>query len=303
MPKPSFFYYDKEPALVTKLAFMLSSLFMHKTDDEEIINKSIQQQIAPAKIPNSIEKKFDVSTQEFEGRPLWMLSPKKRQIKSTLLYLHGGAYSLNIMSIQWKMIETIVEDMGISLIVPDYPLTEPAKCVDVYAYLIKMMPKLHTFRAGLPWAIIGDSAGGGLAYGFTQYLRNNQQTLPKQLILLSPWLDVTMTNPKQKEIEKQDKLLSIKTLKITGKAYAGSLDTKDYRVSPLYGDLNNLPPTSIFTGTYDILNTDANALAQKLEQQDIAFNFYEYNKMLHVFMGAYFLKEAKIAIKQIRDLL
>ncbi len=40
---------------------------------------------------------------------------------------------------------------------------------------------------------MGDSAGGGLSVAFCEYLAVNNYSQPEKLILISPWLDVSMS--------------------------------------------------------------------------------------------------------------
>lgn len=88
-----------------------------------------------------------------------------------------------------------------------------------------------------------------------------------------------------------------------GECYAGQIEIDDYKVSPLWGDLTNLPPTSIFAGTYDILYADTKSLDEKLDQLNIQHNLFIYPKLFHVFVAVTFLKESKLAIEQIAELL
>jgi acetyl esterase/lipase len=139
---------------------------------------------------------------------------------------------------------------------------------------------------------MGDSAGAGLAVGYTQQLRNENKKQPEQIIIFSPWLDATMGNPILEKLEKDDNLLSISGLKNAGQKYAANLDLKDFRVSPMYGDLNGLCRISLFTGTRDILNADAQKFKQLMKEQNIFFNYFEYPGMFHDWVIVTSLKES-----------
>lgn len=127
---------------------------------------------------------------------------------------------------------------------------------------------------------MGNSAGSGIALGFAQKLRNENKPLPSQIILNSPWLDITMSNPNITETDKKDKRQSIKGLKMAGQAYAAGLDARDYRVSPLYGDFSGLGKISLFIGTHDLFLADSRKLKQKMKEQNIPINYFEYPKCL-----------------------
>jgi acetyl esterase/lipase len=115
-----------------------------------------------------------------------------------------------------------------------------------------------------------------------------------------------MSNPDAGPAEKADKILSIEGLRSAGQKYAGDLDMKDYRVSPIFGDFNGLCSTSVFTGTEDILNADARKYRElmknlKKDQQN-QFNYFEYPGMFHDWVIITSLKESRDAISKIRQL-
>ena len=253
----------------------------------------------PADVPAAIRQRFSVTTTQFEGRPLWTIGPRTGPSSQTILYLHGGAYVMNIVSLHWKLIAAIIERTNATVVVPDYPLAGQATCTDVFTYLEKLTPVFDGIRQGRPWTIMGDSAGGGLSYAWAQHLRDVGGAQPDEIVLLSPWLDVRMVDPRQDGLEKLDPMLPRRNSQKAGEAYAGGLSLTDPRVSPLFGDLENLPEVSIFTGTYDLVNADARSLSDALKAKGLAYRFFEYPKLFHVFMAVTFLPEAKTAIGQI----
>ncbi len=267
------------------------------------VEKKISRDSRPktaAKIPHSFQKKFDVVLETFEARTIYTISPKEKKSDKTVLFFHGGGYVENILKFHWDFIEEMVELTGATFVIPDYPLAPQFTCKENFDYISKMYD--HLLNKGVSTDnlfFMGDSAGGGLALSFSQFLKSQERKLPKQLILLSPWLDVSLTNADKIEVVKKDKMLSINGLKNAGKAYAGTIDLQDYRVSPIYGDFSGLPKISIFIGTYDILVSDCKLLREQLGSQEISLNFFEYPRMFHDWMLVKYLKEAKSARKQI----
>ena len=69
---------------------------------------------------------------------------------------------------------------------------------------------------------MGDSAGGGLSLALLEKISQEDIKMPKKTILISPWLDVRMDNPKIEQVKEQDKKLNKEALKIAGLAYAES---------------------------------------------------------------------------------
>jgi acetyl esterase/lipase len=106
--------------------------------------------------------------------------------------------------------------------------------------------------------------------------------MPAALLLFSPWLDLSLSGSDQRLLETRDPVLKIQFLRRAGKLWAGDLATDDPRVSPLFADHKDLPPTVVFSGSRDVLDSDALRLAAK--NPDITH--YHYAEMMHVWPAA-----------------
>ena len=84
--------------------------------------------------------------------------------------------------------------------------------------------------------------------------------------------------------------------------YAGDLDPRDPRVSPLFGDLESLAPIEVFTGTDDLLNVDAHALLEKCHEVGHVVHIHEVAGMQHVYPLLPLVPEAKSARHHIAQL-
>ncbi|GAA0564655.1 hypothetical protein GCM10009415_53950 [Chitinophaga japonensis] len=150
--------------------------------------------------------------------------------------------------------------------------------------------------------LMGDSAGGGFALALAQKLWHEGLPQPGRIILLSPWLDITLSNPGIKEINKIDPFLGIAGLQEAGRIYAGEMDPSGYLLSPINGILEGLGKISVFTGSRDILVADARKLRQLAASKGIEIDYYEYKEMFHAWMLLNF-PESQKAKQQIIDLL
>jgi acetyl esterase/lipase len=56
---------------------------------------------------------------------------------------------------------------------------------------------------------------------------------------------------------------------------------------------------SVFTGTNDILNADAQKCKQLMKEQNISFNYFEYPKMFHDWVIITSLKESVDVINKV----
>lgn len=75
--------------------------------------------------------------------------------------------------------------------------------------------------------LIGDAAGAGLALAAAQRLRDRTGAQPSRIVLISPWLDLTMSHPDQPAIEAADPFQARSGLLEAGRLYAGTLATDD----------------------------------------------------------------------------
>jgi acetyl esterase/lipase len=145
---------------------------------------------------------------------------------------------------------------------------------------------------------MGDSSGGGISLALSQRLREDGQPQPGHVILLSPWLDATLSNPDIPAIDKIDPFLGVEGLKYGGEVYARDVDPRSYLVSPVYGNLKGLAPITLFIGTRDILWPDCRRLRDRAREEGVALDYREYDGMVHDWMLGP-LPEAKRAIREI----
>ncbi len=174
-----------------------------------------------------------------------------------IIFFHGGAYIAEAAKAHRKLIENICLTSNCKITFIDYPLAPEYNATtthkitnEFYQILLKKYPNDK-------FVLMGDSAGGGLALAFLQTLvANNEKIIPQKTILLSPWLDVSMSNPDIKDYIDKDVILNCEKLIKCGKLYARNLDTKNPLVSPIYGQLENLGSIKIFVSADEMFFPD-----------------------------------------------
>ena len=152
-----------------------------------------------------------------------------------------------------------------------------------------------------PIIIMGDSAGGGLSAAFCEYLAVNDSPQPKNLILISPWVDVTMSG--DYDGVEFDPMLGIDGLREMGKSWAGELNPKDYKISPLFGEVRKLPKTTLFVGTHEILYPDIVKFHEKLKDNGVDAELIVKKEMTHVYAIYPVMPEAKEAFNHIVEII
>lgn len=299
----SVIYYHQVPQSIESrlINFFMGLIGMKGIMEKRILKNGFKK--GPASLPKQLLRKFNVKTGEIRGRKVWTIFPKDSESKNVVLYLHGGAYYANITSRHWRFIEQLLHNTDAVFIVPDYPLAPESTCVEALEFLDSVYEQMILEYPKERIVFMGDSAGGGLALSFAQKIKSGFGKQPEKIIMFSPWLDVSMTNHEIAQFEKLDKILSINGLKTAGKNFAGNLDVKDFRVSPIYGNFSGLGKISVFIGTHEIFMADVKRLKHLLEEQQIDFNYFEYPDMFHDWVVIANLKESKDAIGRVAEIL
>lgn len=256
-----------------------------------------------SKVPENIESKASIETRDFMDRKVFVISSKNSDKKSnkTILYFHGGAYVAEATNEHWEFLEKLVNDTNVTVIMPDYPLTPKYTYKDVLK-MIEPVYKDTLEKVGKENLIVmGDSAGGGMALGLLEKLSQSNIEMPEKTILISPWLDTTMSNPKIDEVQKDDKDLNKEKLYLAGVSYSRDMDIKDeYFVNPINGKLSKLKNIIIYTGTYDILNPDCYILKEKAQREGVNVEIKEYDTAPHIWIVN---NEDELAISAYNDLI
>jgi len=245
-----------------------------------------------------LHRKHRVSKREVNGHLVWTVAPKQNASEKHIIYLHGGAYVNSFASQHWTLMSKLVETLSCTVIAPNYPHA-PEHCVDdVFALLLPLYTELAARSGSSNVIIMGDSSGGGIGLALAQRLREDGHDQPGHIILLSPWLDATLSNPEIAEFDRIDPFLGVEGLKYGGEVYARDVDPKSYLVSPVYGSLKDLAPVTLFIGTRDLLYPDCRKLRDRAVADGARLNYREYDQMVHNWMLGP-MPEAKQAIKEI----
>lgn len=228
--------------------------------------------------------KQSVALYHVKGMAVYQMN-ETGELPKKILFLHGGAYIFDITNQHIRLLDHLATRMDMCIHIPIYPLAPEADYREAYEKMLALYERIVKTTAAEDIILMGDSAGGGFCLGLALLIKEKGLPQPGELILLSPWLDITMTNPLiTKELEKKEKLLSTDFLIKAGKLWAGEDDPKSFLVSPINGDLKGLPPITVFTGTYDILFPDAQKLHEKLTAVGNNCELKIYDKMLHDFV-------------------
>ncbi len=229
---------------------------------------------------------------QISGRELITLFPP-HVTKKHVLYLHGGGYALEASPFHKQIQERFVSRFNLKVSYFDYPLAPEATAEKTLSATKATFYHLRHLYPDDEIYLFGDSAGGGLAVSLAQHLRD-EGTLrrPQKLALASPWLDVSVSDPRSDELEAKDVLLEKDLLMQAGATYAGNLAVDNPLVSPIYGTFQNLGELFVISGTAEILYPDVLRLKEKVAHvKGTTLNLVIVPDMMHDFV-VYPLKES-----------
>ena len=278
-----------------------------------LINKKsfLEKQLAANKLslfncpePTSIVLQHSrVHKFQINGRNVFTLEPKNKSVNGRhILYLHGGAYVQGFNRFHWQFLASLIKHTNCTITAPDYPLAPAKTYLESFEMVTTLYRKLILTVSTNNLILMGDSSGGGFALALAQKLRNEKVIQPDRIILLSPWLDITLSNPSISELNAIDPFLEEKSLRFAGSLYAASMSPDYYLLSPINGSLEGLGRISLFIGSREILAADTRKLKLIADTNRIPLDYYEYADMVHGWMFLNF-PESKMARKQIVDLI
>jgi monoterpene epsilon-lactone hydrolase len=217
-----------------------------------------------------------------------------------ILYLHGGVFTMGSINTHREFAARLAQATEVPALLLGYRLAPehpfPAALEDTLkAYRWLLDQGISPARI----ILAGDSAGGGLALATLIALRDAVEPLPAGAVCISPWADLALGGATIESKAAVDPVLGGVALSRYVAYYAGDNDVMSPLISPLYADLQGLPPLLIQVGTEEILLDDATRVADRARAAGAPVNLEIWDEMVHVFQLIPFLPEAKKAVAQI----
>ncbi|WP_156300093.1 alpha/beta hydrolase fold domain-containing protein [Streptobacillus canis] len=218
---------------------------------------------------------------------------------SKVFYLHGGAYMYDPVHENFDFLNKLIKKTDISVIMPVYPKAPKHDFKEAYEKVIEIYIESAKDDSVV---LLGDSAGGGFTLGLAQEIDRLKLRVPKKIILISPWLDLSMENPEIEKYEKLDPYLKKSKCLAMAKSWANGTNLKDTRLSPIYGKLKVLNNISIIAGERDILYPDILKLVNMMKDENIEVDMLIGKNMLHDYPFLN-IPEASVAINHMVNIL
>lgn len=222
-----------------------------------------------------------------------------------ILYFHGGVYVIGTAASSVPLAGDLARRTGAKAVIVEYRLGPehpyPAAVDDARAAYEGLLGE------GIDpgqIALAGDSAGGGLAVATLLALRDAGKPQPSCAYLMSPYVDLTLSGDTLTDKEALDPVLTPEGLRVRVPDYVAGADASDPLISPVFGDLAELPPLLIQAGSHEILLSDAVRLAGRAAVADVPVRLEVTPGVPHVFQGfAAILDEGDAALDRAANFL
>lgn len=214
----------------------------------------------------------------------WVYVNRAHMKKYVILYCHGGGYSTGSRVYARTLTTKLAMSTSMDVLSFDYRLAPehpyPAATEDA----MKVWNYLMLLGYGARDVILaGDSAGGNLALSLALQLKAQKRLLPRGLILMSPWTDLTASGQSHETKAAIDPVLNAGYLaEMTGN-YAAKEKLNDPFISPLFGDYEGFPPVYIQVGENEVLLDDSVMLYRRLLHANVSVRLDRFPGMWHVF--------------------
>lgn len=209
-------------------------------------------------------------------------------------FVCGGSFEDQVITIPMAdrcQARVIAVDYRLS---PEHPY--PAAQQDMMRVYLEMLRQYGAERL----VLAGESAGGNQALGLMQRAREESVELPRCAVLLSPWIDLTNRGDSHGINDTRDMTLNNAWVDAAAKMHAAGTPLDDPGISPLFGDMFDLPPCIVTAGSRDLLLSQSLRLAQNLRAAGVSCDLRIWEGLWHVF-EYYLMPEAEQSILEVSD--
>jgi len=220
------------------------------------------------------------------GRPAVLVEPLGEARPGTILYFHGGSFSLGSPQTAMALTANLVTRTGIRALSLDYRLAPehpfPAAIQDCLAAYRNLLE--DTDPAEIVFA--GDSAGGGLTVTTCLAAREAGVPLPAGIVAFSPGLDHTRSGATMTTKDGIDPFFTRESLDRTAELYLAGADPDQPLLAPaVHADLTGFPPLLLQAGTNELLLDDAVRLADRARAAEVDVMLDVTADVPHVFQA------------------
>ena len=264
-------------------------------------------------LPNGVER----SEYKYGNIECDVLAPEIYSSNRVMLYIHGGSFVGGSRRAYASFCVSLATKCFCRVVVPEYRLAPafpfPAANEDIQNVFKSLFTEeqiacsLNTEKGEKPQLpeiiIAADSSAAPIACSLIFNLKERYRSCIKQVLLFSPWLDVSDCSKLITTKKISDEVMSGDVLRKSSSVYTYESNTSSPLISPLLaGDelLQNFPPVFIQMGENEILLDDAKEFAKNLRTAGNECVLDVWPDMMFMFqMADEYLHESHLALDQV----
>ncbi len=231
------------------------------------------------------------------------LTPKtyKENEHKIILYIHGGAFTLGAPDFLMQIPAPIAHRTGWKAIAVDYPLAPYAEIDDPYpahTSVFQVYQELLKEYKASEIAILGDSAGGNIAFGVALMARDKGLNLPGAIVAYAPWVDIEQTGKTYSDEQRINQTVDLTPENLASArdaAFGKQNHSYSPYVSPKNGNYKEFSSVAIaiYTAGRDLLREEGENLAEQLRHHAKCVESFCKEGMWHGFQEHYGIPEAE----------
>lgn len=205
--------------------------------------------------------------------------------RAYVLQLHGGGFRIGRPEFEGPFSEALAARCGVTVAVPQYRLSPEAPFPGGLNDALAALKSLSEEAGDAPLIVSGDSAGAGLAASIGLMAAAGLAPRVDGLVLLSPWLDLTVTAASFTANAASDPLFGTASAQVAADLYLQGFNPHHPLASPVFAadrDLRGYPPCLISAGTGEVLLDDSLRFHARLEQLGCKSRLVAVEGMGHV---------------------
>lgn len=218
--------------------------------------------------------------------------PEASEPLPLLLHFHGGGFVIGNVGVYDPYLTTIAAAARVVVVTVAYRMAPEYRaplavhdCRDATAWALERADEIGARADSV--GVTGDSAGGNLAAGMAQHLRDRGVRGLRHQALAYPAPDLTERELDDLQaLDQHYPILTPDMLRSFRSLYLGEEgDDRDPIVSPAHGDLTGLPPALVQTAEMDPLRPDGETYVGALREAGVEVRHTMYRGAPHGFIN------------------
>lgn len=197
--------------------------------------------------------------------PSEWFAPHKGEPVGFVFYVHGGSFIVERSPKLTAMVARFAARANARVFAPSYRLSPEHPCPAAVEDIAASYRWLRETWPDEPVVALADSAGASVLLAALQMVRDEGEALPDGIVLLSPWVDLSLQSWSVVAASMGGTTGStMESLALMAHLYLQGRLATDPLASPLFGDFSGFPPMLIHASKGDILFDDAVRLADRI---------------------------------------